>query len=325
MGTVGNTDGNCDPFTGICECLPNVIGRKCDECKNEFWNLKSGTGCEECDCDLSGTYLNSSSCHETNGQCTCLSQRGGRTCEECPFGYWGSPKTGCKSSKIFLKKFKINLILDIYGLFKTECECIVESSQTAQCDRATGQCACLPGIAGYRCDACNRGTTGTAPNCQWCGECFNSWECTQNELKERLVKLEHDATNIYSMFTITNKTVLLDFNSQYNILQKKLDDIKLILIFNKTSKDTRNLLTLRQRLHDIGRNINRVNENVAKKMIIIDRAKSNGKLLIGLRSNFTLLNTNSDYLLKQACLLKESYINGIKNIRINSLYWSLGN
>lgn len=45
-----------------------------------------------------------------------------------------------------------------------------------QCDRRTGQCECLPGIDGFLCDRCARGTTGQLPYCKPCGECFDSWD-----------------------------------------------------------------------------------------------------------------------------------------------------
>lgn len=96
-GTIGNSLSNCEPETGHCECLPKVLGARCDECAESFWNLESGKGCESCDCDISGTYANSTSCDQKTGQCNCIEQRGGRRCDECPFGYWGSPAEGCIS------------------------------------------------------------------------------------------------------------------------------------------------------------------------------------------------------------------------------------
>ena len=96
-GTEDNSADNCDPETGICNCLPKVIGRKCDECAADHWKLEGGKGCISCNCDISGTYANSTHCDQNSGQCSCIETRGGKTCDECPFNYWGTPKTGCKS------------------------------------------------------------------------------------------------------------------------------------------------------------------------------------------------------------------------------------
>ncbi len=92
-----NTEDNCNPENGQCECLPHVIGKKCDQCEADYWNLNSGSGCAPCDCDVNGTHPNSTSCNHNTGECECLNSRGGRRCNECPFGYWGSPLTKCTS------------------------------------------------------------------------------------------------------------------------------------------------------------------------------------------------------------------------------------
>ena len=114
MGTEGNSKTNCSPDTGHCACLPKVLGRMCDECAENYWNLESGKGCEYCGCDTSGTYANSTSCDQRTGQCHCLTERGGRRCDECPFGYWGNPNTlgGCKSRHVLQG-------ITTWGWFKT--------------------------------------------------------------------------------------------------------------------------------------------------------------------------------------------------------------
>lgn len=38
----------CNPETGQCECLPGVIGDKCDHCPHR-WVLIPDSGCFECD------------------------------------------------------------------------------------------------------------------------------------------------------------------------------------------------------------------------------------------------------------------------------------
>jgi hypothetical protein len=66
-----------------------------------------------CDCDTTGTYLNSSSCDLETGQCDCLADREGKKCNECTKGKWGSPTSECKGSTIlFYSSYeKLEIIL----------------------------------------------------------------------------------------------------------------------------------------------------------------------------------------------------------------------
>lgn len=59
----------CDLETGQCECKKNVKGRNCNECKNGYWNILSGEGCEECKCNPLGSY--NQTCDSKTGQCFC--------------------------------------------------------------------------------------------------------------------------------------------------------------------------------------------------------------------------------------------------------------
>lgn len=59
----------CDQLTGNCRCKPNVKGRDCNECQNGYYNIVSGNGCENCNCDPIGSF--NSSCDRTTGQCYC--------------------------------------------------------------------------------------------------------------------------------------------------------------------------------------------------------------------------------------------------------------
>lgn len=48
----------CDPATGACPCLPNVLGATCDQCASGYWDLASGKGCQTCDCDPKNSQSN---------------------------------------------------------------------------------------------------------------------------------------------------------------------------------------------------------------------------------------------------------------------------
>ena len=99
-GTIGGSRTNCDQQTGQCRCLPNVKGKRCDHCADNHFNFGSEKGCEPCNCNINGTRGNSASCSEFSGQCDCIPERSGRSCNECPTGFWGDPLVECKSENI---------------------------------------------------------------------------------------------------------------------------------------------------------------------------------------------------------------------------------
>ena len=59
----------CDRETGECNCLPNVVGKYCSECKENHWKIASGEGCIDCACDPVGST--GEQCDVYTGQCDC--------------------------------------------------------------------------------------------------------------------------------------------------------------------------------------------------------------------------------------------------------------
>lgn len=133
-------DGICDSRTdllsgdesGRCHCKVNVEGRRCDRCKNGFWNFSSESpeGCQACTCNTLGT-IDNQGCNMITGECTCKRYVTARDCNQCLPEYWGlsNDQDGCKP-----------------------CDCDPGGAYENSCDVITGQCRCRPHVSGRMCN-----------------------------------------------------------------------------------------------------------------------------------------------------------------------------
>ncbi|XP_050582063.1 laminin subunit beta-1 [Bombus affinis] len=133
-------DGICDSITnpltggesGRCNCKANVEGRRCDRCKNGFWNFdpENPEGCQACTCNILGT-IDNRGCNMVTGECTCKRYVTARDCNQCLPEYWGLSEDpdGCKP-----------------------CDCDPGGSYENSCDVVTGQCRCRPHVSGRTCN-----------------------------------------------------------------------------------------------------------------------------------------------------------------------------
>ncbi|OXB66455.1 hypothetical protein ASZ78_007505 [Callipepla squamata] len=145
--------GNCQPCKcnghatecdtqGVCfACQHNTTGPFCDQCLPGFYGSPSqGTpeDCQLCACPLSSAANNFSP--------TCqLSEGGGIVCDNCLPGYTGSQ---CERYNGFYGVLS--------GLGCIPCNCSQFGSISEDCNHQ-GQCHCLPGVAGEKCDHCAHG------------------------------------------------------------------------------------------------------------------------------------------------------------------------
>lgn len=124
-----------DPDSGLeagsCHCKSNVKGRRCDTCKDGYWNLddQNPDGCQNCTCNTLGT-ANNSGCNVYTGECTCKRLVTGKDCNQC--------------------------MLETYGLSDSPdgcapCDCDIGGSLDNYCDVITGQCKCRPFMTGRTC------------------------------------------------------------------------------------------------------------------------------------------------------------------------------
>lgn len=100
LGCTCNDTGTyrCDNYNGKCECLPNVIGDRCDRCDYDHYGFDSGYGCQKCDC---AEASNDTQCDDHTGQCPCKPGVTGKYCDRCLPGYWNYGKDGCERECFF--------------------------------------------------------------------------------------------------------------------------------------------------------------------------------------------------------------------------------
>ncbi|XP_059150751.1 laminin subunit beta-1-like [Physella acuta] len=126
----GSVSLECNPSGGQCECKPNVVGRKCDQCAPGTYGF-GPNGCTPCNCHEFGAR--DKFCNEQTGQCTCNQNIGGRACDQCKVGFWGFPQ--CRA-----------------------CQC---NGNAETCDPLTGVCInCRDFTAGDNCQSCDQGYYG---------------------------------------------------------------------------------------------------------------------------------------------------------------------
>lgn len=103
------------------------------------------------------------------------------------------------------------------------CDCDYHGSAKEQCDRETGQCACIVGISGYRCDKCDRGFEGEAPYCTTCGECFDNWDLILNGLQAQTDRVISQAKEIKTLGATGAYT------KEFDAMEQKLATIRSLL------------------------------------------------------------------------------------------------
>ncbi|CAF0707486.1 unnamed protein product [Brachionus calyciflorus] len=168
-GSITDENGlvkQCNLSDGHCECKPNVKNRKCDECKEGYWNILSGNGCEECKCNPLGSF--NLSCDTQTGQCFCRPGVQGKKCDQCMPLHYGFSDEGCKT-----------------------CDCDPFGSElwNLQCDEF-GKCSCRESFDGLKCNKCAENRFNFTSGCQKCDDCYNLVQYQVNILRIRINSIE---------------------------------------------------------------------------------------------------------------------------------------
>ncbi|XP_056648982.1 laminin subunit gamma-1-like isoform X1 [Diorhabda sublineata] len=186
----------CDQTTGTCQCKNHVIGRNCDKCEDGYFNLLSGHGCQNCNCDTIGSI--NQTCDGTTGKCYCRAGITGLRCDRCEIKHYGFSIEGCKA-----------------------CDCDPLGSVDLQCDNF-GQCLCLDNVEGKKCDRCKENKYDRRRGCIECPECY---KLVQRSLKNHTDKLDMLNQVLYDIET--KPTVVSDdeFPRKLMEIQKEVAEL----------------------------------------------------------------------------------------------------
>ncbi|KJH49213.1 laminin EGF-like protein [Dictyocaulus viviparus] len=297
------TSATCDRITGQCPCRANVIGKQCDQCAENHYDLSGDKGCSPCNCDPSGVVTNQDGspelqCNQFDGKCHCKIGRGGRTCTECEDYFWGDPTTneGCK-----------------------RCECNPVGSANQQCHRNNGTCICLPGSGGDLCNECARGYTGTWPFCKPCGECFHQWDSIIHELRKEVDKLVETTNNI------EDTGIVSAYDDEFEKMEKLLEETKKKLSDANISKEHLEQLDaeaakLKKEVTVAREKLDSIEVRVSNATQAVDFAQEDLKQL---QADALRLTQAADDLRERTNKIKEADVQGAYNITKESASRSL--
>ncbi|XP_018318768.1 laminin subunit gamma-1 isoform X2 [Agrilus planipennis] len=250
-GTEERPDGisECDQISGECRCKSHVKGRNCDQCEDGYYNIVSGEGCQQCNCNPIGSLNHT--CDLYTGQCHCREGITGLRCDRCEDYKYGFSSEGCKA-----------------------CECDLIGSRGPQCDMF-GQCPCLDNVEGRKCDRCKENKYDRKRGCVDCPDCYN---LVQNASRNHLAKLARLAEILDEIER--NPTVINDdlFEKQLRAIQDEIEDL-LDQARTGTGGDEENLTeklnNIEERQKAISRTLSEIKENTQLALDMGEIAKSN--------------------------------------------------
>uniref|UniRef100_A0A671WND1 Laminin subunit beta-2 n=1 Tax=Sparus aurata TaxID=8175 RepID=A0A671WND1_SPAAU len=291
-------------------------------------------GYTECTCNFLGTDRSQCMeredcvCQRTTGQCQCLPNVIGLTCDHCAPDHWnlaggrGCESCGCDPNNSvtsscneftgqcqcrdgFGGKTCTDCQENYWGDPQTQCracDCDWRGIETSQCNRVTGHCVCQQGVSGVRCDQCARGFSGQFPNCQPCHQCFGDWDRIVQDLAVRTKTLAERAHEIQT----TGLTGA--YEKAFRDLEEKLAQAQgIVNARNATAAAVATLMELIEDLRaQIGETTDTLNRLEGDLTIVQDGNSEASKELSALEREAKELNLTSEQLHHQLDVLKNS-------------------
>lgn len=159
----------------------------------KHYGFQSGGGCVPCDC---AEASDSSQCDDVTGQCRCKPGVSGRSCNRCSAGFWNYTVDGC------VCKFFILVLIQLYWK-NLACGCKSEYSLGFGCNALTGQCECLQGVIGEKCNQCpHRWVFVPDYGCHQCDSCTHALLDSTDELRHMIdpVIIEFDVSLFFVFY-----------------------------------------------------------------------------------------------------------------------------
>lgn len=120
------------------------------------------------------------------------------------------------------------------------CDCDPRGILEPQCNKVSGHCVCLEGVAGPRCDVCARGFHGTFPDCQRCHQCFSEWD----DIIGQLTNQTHRMVN--KVNAIKASGISGPYRKSIESMERSAADVRAILDQNPASQPLTEVQTLLQ-------------------------------------------------------------------------------
>uniref|UniRef100_A0A3P8UVT8 Laminin, beta 2-like n=1 Tax=Cynoglossus semilaevis TaxID=244447 RepID=A0A3P8UVT8_CYNSE len=276
--------GACDRQTGECrKCLYNTEGPSCGICKSGYFGDASRRNCR-CTCNFLGTERSQCTdrsdcvCQRATGQCQCLPNVVGLTCDHCAPNHWNlASGKGCES-----------------------CGCDPHNSVTSSCNEFTGQCQCRDGFGGKTCTDCQENFWGD-PRTQ-----CRTWQ----DLAVRTRSLADRAHEIQT----TGLTGA--YEKAFRDLEEKLAKAQgIVNARNATVAAVTILMELIEDLAQIGETTDTLNRLEGDLTIVQDTNSEASKELSSLEREARELNLTSEQLHHQLDILKNSNFLAYDSIR----------